>query len=210
MLRTVSRPATFEPCIPTQADTPPSGPGWLHEIKHDGFRLIACGDGAGVRLITRNGHDWTGRYPTVANAVGRLNCRSCVIDGEVVILDDVGRAVFDRLQHGSRVKPEAILFAFDLIELNGEDLRRESLLTRKSTLLSLLKGAPHGIVYNEHIEGDGAMIFRHACRLGCEGIVSKRADSTYRSGRSRDWIKTKAPAAIEAQNIRGENWNSRR
>jgi bifunctional non-homologous end joining protein LigD len=151
------------------------------------------------------GHDWTERYPAVAAALGRLRCRSCVIDGEVAIVDDEGRAAFNRLQDGPRIKPEAILFAFDLIELNGEDLRREPLLTRKSTLLSLLRGTPHGIVYNEHMEGDGAMIFRHACRLGCEGIVSKRVDSPYRSGRSRDWIKTKAPAAIEAQKVRGEN-----
>jgi bifunctional non-homologous end joining protein LigD len=115
--------------------------------------------------------------------------------------------VFERLQQGPRLKPEAILFAFDLIEIDGEDLRREPLLTRKSTLLSLLKGVPAGIVYNEHLEGDGAMIFRHACRLGCEGIVSKRADSPYRFGRSRDWIKTKSPDAIAAQRIRSENWN---
>jgi bifunctional non-homologous end joining protein LigD len=155
------------------------------------------------------GHDWTERYPAVAAALGRLRCRSCVIDGEVAIVDDEGRAAFDRLQDGPRIKPEAILFAFDLIELDGEDLCRELLLTRKSTLLSLLKGAPHGIVYNEHMEGDGPMIFRHACRLGCEGIVSKRADSPYRPGRSRDWIKTKAPAAIEAQKVRSENWNNR-
>jgi bifunctional non-homologous end joining protein LigD len=209
MLRTASHSLAFEPCTPTQADRPPSGPGWVHEIKHDGFRLIARRDGAGVRLLTRNGHDWTERYPAVAASLGRLRCRSCVIDGEVAIVDDEGRAAFNRLQDGPRIKPEAILFAFDLVELNGEDLRREPLLTRKSTLLSLLKGAPHGIVYNEHIEGDGPMIFRHACRLGCEGIVSKRAESPYCSGRSRDWIKTKAPAAIEAQKVRSENWNNR-
>jgi bifunctional non-homologous end joining protein LigD len=88
MLRTASPPVTFEPCIPTQADRPPSGPGWVHEIKHDGFRLIAGRDGAGVRLLTRNGHDFSERYPAVAAAVGRLRCRSCVIDGEVVVLDD--------------------------------------------------------------------------------------------------------------------------
>jgi bifunctional non-homologous end joining protein LigD len=141
-------------------------------------------------------------------SVGRLRCRSCIIDGEVAIVDDEGRAVFERLQEGPRTKPEAILFAFDLLELDGQDLRREPLLTRKSTLLSLLKAAPHGILYNEHMEGDGAMIFHHACKLGCEGIVSKRADSAYRNGRSRDWIKTKSPAAIAAQKIRSENWNS--
>ena len=160
-----------------------------------------------MRLITRNGHDYTDRYPTIAGSVGRLRCRSCVIDGEVVICDENGHAIFERLQEGPRVKPEAIMFAFDLIELDGQNLRREPLLTRKSTLLSLIKGAPAGIRYNEHLEGDGTMIFRHACKLGCEGIVSKRAESPYRSGRSRDWIKTKSPAAIEAQKVRSENWN---
>ena len=161
--RSSSSPAgLIDPCIPTQSDRPPSGPGWVHEIKHDGFRLIARRDGAGVRLLTRNGHDYTERYPTVAGSVGRLRCRSCVIDGEVVICDENGHAIFERLQAGSRVKPEAIMFAFDLIELDGQNLRREPLLTRKSTLLSLIKGAPAGIRYNEHLEGDGAMIFRHA------------------------------------------------
>ncbi|MGE0037470.1 MAG: hypothetical protein AB7S93_17785 [Xanthobacteraceae bacterium] len=157
--------------------------------------------------MTRNGHEGTDRYPTVAAAVGRLRCLSCVIDGEIAIVDDEVRAVFDRLQEGARIKSDAILFAFDLVELDGQDLRREPLLTRKTTLLSLLKAAPHGILYNEHIEGDGAMIFRHACRLGCEGIVSKRADSPYRSGQSRDWLKVKNPATIEQQRIRSENWN---
>jgi bifunctional non-homologous end joining protein LigD len=209
MLRTAIPPIVFEPCIPTAADRPPSGPGWLHEIKHDGYRLIARRDGAGVRLITRNGHDWTERYPAVAAALGRLRCRSCVIDGEVVVLDDEGRAVFERLQRGPRINRDALVFAFDLLELNGQDLKREPLHTRKTTLLSLLKGAPHGILYTEHMEGDGPMIFRHACQFGCEGIVSKRADSPYRSGRSRNWIKTKAPAAIEAQRVRSENWNQR-
>jgi bifunctional non-homologous end joining protein LigD len=200
-------PHRLRALYPTQADRPPSGPGWLHEIKHDGYRLIARRDAAGVRLITRNGHDWTDRYPTVAAAVEQLRCRSCIIDGEVAIVDDEGRAVFERLQEGPKTKAEAILFGFDLLELDGQDLRREPLRTRKSTLLSLLKGAPAGIVYNEHLEGDGAMIFRHACRLCCEGIVSKRADSPYRSGRSRDWIKTKSPDAIAIQRIRSENWN---
>ena len=100
MLRTASPALAFEPCIPTQADRPPSGAGWLHEIKMDGFRLIARRDGAGVRLLTRNGHDWTDRYPTIAGSVGRLRCRSCVIDGEVVIVDEHGRAIFERLQNG--------------------------------------------------------------------------------------------------------------
>lgn len=97
------------------------------------------------------------------------------------------------------MKADAFLFAFDMIELDGDDMRQMPLLTRKSRLLKLVQGAPAGIVFNEHMEGDGPTVFRHACELGCEGIVSKRADSPYRSGRSRNWIKTKAPAAIEAQ-----------
>lgn len=206
MLR-IASPALFEPCIPSSADRPPSGPGWIHEIKHDGYRLIARRDGGGVRLMTRNGHDWTARYPAVANAVGRLRCKSCVVDGEVAIVDAEGRAVFERLQAGPTVKPDAVLFAFDLLELNGKDLRRETLARRKEKLLRLLTGAPAGIVYNEHLQGDGAIIFDHACRLRCEGIVSKRLDSPYRSGRSRDWIKTKAPAAVAAQKLRSETWN---
>jgi bifunctional non-homologous end joining protein LigD len=143
----------------------------------------------------------------VGQAISRLNCWSCTIDGEVVIVDEKGRAIFDRLQQGPRVKPEAIMFAFDLLELDGQDLRPEPLVTRKRILQHLVAGAPSGLLYNEHIGGDGTVIFRHARRLGCEGIVSKRADSPYRAGRSRDWIKTKTPAAIEQQRIRSENWN---
>jgi ATP-dependent DNA ligase len=145
MLRTAYRLlATFEPCIPTKADKPPSGPGWVHETKHDGYRLIARRDGAGIRLLTRNGHDFSERYPAVVAAVNRLRCRSCVIDGEVAICNEHGLAIFERLQIGPRVKHDAVLLAFDLIELNGQDLKREPLLTRKATLLSLLKAAPCG------------------------------------------------------------------
>jgi bifunctional non-homologous end joining protein LigD len=184
MLCTASHPLAFEPCIPTSADRPPTGPGWVHEIKHDGFRLIARRDGAGVRLLTRNGHDFSERYPAVADAVGRLHCRSCIIDGEVVMLDDEGRAVFDLLQRGPKVKPDAILFAFDLLELDGQDLKREPLLTRKATLLSLLKGASYGILYNEHMEGDGTMIFRHACKIvPGRPVIPSRRGAIYASGR---------------------------
>lgn len=204
MLRTAP---PIEPCIPTQADRPPCGDGWLHEIKHDGFRLIARRDGGGVRLLTHNGVDFTDRYPAVATAVGKLKCRPCIIDGEAVITDNNGMAVFDRLQEGPRVKPDAFLCAFDLLELDGDNLRREPLVNRKATLNSLLKGAGPGILYDEHLEGDGARIFDHACKLGCEGIISKRADAPYRSGRSRDWIKVKSPAAIAVQRVRSENWN---
>jgi bifunctional non-homologous end joining protein LigD len=118
--------AFIEPCLPTLADKPPSGPRWIHEIKHDGYRLQARkDDDGGVHLITRNGFVWTERYPSIAAALTALPCKSCVIDGEVVAVDEHGHAVFDRLRYGAREKPEALLYAFDLLELDGMDLRRE-------------------------------------------------------------------------------------
>jgi bifunctional non-homologous end joining protein LigD len=140
-LRT-SVPPIYEPCIPSQADRPPSGPGWLHEIKWDGYRLLAHRDAGGVRLLTRNGYDWTDRYPSITAAIDRLRCRSCLIDGEAVICEEDGRPNFERLQTGRRVKPEAQLYAFDLLELNGTDLRRRPLIERKTELAALLSGAP--------------------------------------------------------------------
>jgi bifunctional non-homologous end joining protein LigD len=205
-LRAASR-FPFELCIPSRAERPPSGPGWLHEIKHDGYRLIAHRDAETVRLITRYGYDWRERYPTVLRATERLPCETCVIDGEVVICGEDGRAIFERLQNGPRVKQEALLYAFDLLELDGKDLRSLPLIQRKQTLQKLLKRASPGIVYNDHEIGDGWLIFRHACKLGLEGIVSKRITSPYRNGRSRDWFKTKSPEGIAAQRIRSENWN---
>ena len=120
-----------------------------------------------------------------------------------------GVASFDLIRNW-RNGASAFLYAFDLIELNGDDLRRDPIEQRKTVLARILARAPDGIRLNEHIEGeDAALIFRHACKLGCEGIISKRADSPYRSGRTRDWIKVKSPAAVEAQKARSENWNQR-
>ena len=113
----------IEPCLPSPAKAPPSGPGWLHEIKHDGFRILARRDSAGVRLITRNGNDFTSRFPSIASAVAALPARSCLIDGEAILCDNNGLAIFDLIRgHGS--KASTVLCAFDLIELDGRDLRR--------------------------------------------------------------------------------------
>src|SRR6516225_6807797 len=114
----------IEPCLPSPAEQPPSGPGWVHEIKHDGYRLMARRDPIGIRLLTRNGHDWAPRYPLIVEAVNRLKVRSCLIDGEAVACDENGLAVFERL----RLKPSGkhvFLYDFDLLELDGQDLRRE-------------------------------------------------------------------------------------
>jgi bifunctional non-homologous end joining protein LigD len=197
------------PCRPTLATRPPPGPDWLHEIKHDGYRLMARRDGAGIRLITKNGHDWAERYPAVAMAVNLLpRCRSCLIDGEVVMCRRDGVAVFDLLRSGPQRKPDAFLYAFDLLELNGSDLRREPIEVRKAALADLLRSSGYGIRLNEHIEGDGDTVFQHACKLGCEGIVSKRKGSRYDSGPtpSRNWLKSKNPASEAARREAEEEW----
>ena len=188
-----SRPNGFiEPCIPTRAAKPPAGPDWVHEIKHDGYRLIVRRDGESVRLFTRRGYDWSDRYPAIARAAAKLRAKSFTIDGEAVVCGPNGVAVFEALHRRGTVT-EAMLYAFDLLELDGEDLRARPLAERKARLAKLVGRSDRGIVYNEHTDEDGATVFRHACKLGLEGIVSKRLTAPYRSGPSRDWIKVKNP-----------------
>jgi bifunctional non-homologous end joining protein LigD len=115
----------IEPCLPSPANAPPSGPGWLHEIKHDGFRILARKDAAGVRLITRAGNDFSSRFPFIAMAVGKLAVRSCLIDGEAVVCDQNGLAVFDLIR-GSGTHASAVHVAFVVLELNGKDLRQQA------------------------------------------------------------------------------------
>ena len=195
----------IEPCLPSPAKAPPSGPDWIHEIKHDGFRIMARRDAAGVRLITRNGNDFTKRFPLAAAAVAALPGRSCLIDGEAIACDDNGLAVFELIRR-SRNHASAILCAFDLLEIDGEDLRRVPIEHRKHRLARLLRSPHHGLVFNEHFSGDGAIIFKHVCKLGCEGIVSKRLGSTYRSGRTRHWLKVKNPKAPAVKREAEEDW----
>src|SRR6478736_2776840 len=122
----------IEPCLPSPADKPPSGSNWVHEIKHDGYRLMARRISVGIRLITRRGNDWSDRFPLVVQAVNHLKVRSCLIDGEVVCCDDQGVTSFQLLRH-RRNEALAFLYAFDLLELDGEDLRGEPIETRKAT-----------------------------------------------------------------------------
>ena len=199
-------PARFiAPCLPTKTDKLPSGGQWLHEIKHDGFRIIARKDGPRVRLYSRPGNDLTRRFPLIVETLARLRSRSCIIDGEAVACDDNGVASFDLIRH-HRHNDRAFLYAFDLIELNGDDLRRDPLEVRKATLRSMLAKAGLGLRFNEHLEGDGPTIFAHACKMGLEGIVSKRLGSPYRSGRSRHWVKSKTPAAPAVKREAEEDW----
>jgi bifunctional non-homologous end joining protein LigD len=207
----LSRPRTFPagfiaPCLPTKASKLPSGELWLHEIKHDGFRVIARKDGERVRLYSRPGNDLTRRFPLIVDALARLRMRSCIIDGEAVACDSSGLASFDLIRH-QRANESIFLYAFDLIELNGDDLRRDPLQVRKATLASIVGKARSGLRFNEHIEGDGPTVFAHACQMGLEGIVSKRKDSMYRSGRSPDWLKMKNPNALAVTREGEEDWS---
>jgi bifunctional non-homologous end joining protein LigD len=169
-----------------------------------GFRIIARKTGAQVRLYSRPGNDLTRRL--IVDALSRLRSRSCIVDGEAVACDDNGVASFDLVRH-HRANDSVFLYAFDLIELNGDDLRRDPLEVRKATLASVLAKATPGLRYNEHIEhDDGETVFRHACKLGLEGIVSKRRDSPYRSGRSPSWLKMKNPACEAVTREEEEDW----
>jgi bifunctional non-homologous end joining protein LigD len=186
--RPPKRPGIIQPCIPTRVSKPPVGPQWIHEIKHDGYRLIARKQGERVRLFTRRGYDWTERYPRISAALAALRPASVTIDGGAVCCDEAGVAV--RAHDG-----EAFLYAFDPLELDGEDWRPLPLEERKARLAQLLAKPSAGIQYSEHLEGDGVAIFAHACKLGCEGIVSKHREHPYRSGPSKAWLKIKNPAA---------------
>jgi bifunctional non-homologous end joining protein LigD len=156
-LHTRSTLRFIEPCLPSPAKRPPAGPDWIHEIKHDGFRIMARRDGASVRLITRHGNDFTSRFPLAAAAVMALPGRSFMIDGEAIVTNASGLAVFDlirRKRHGG----DAVLIAFDLIELDGEDLRRSPIEHRKRKLAKLARSPHPGIVLNEVFEGDGHIL----------------------------------------------------
>jgi bifunctional non-homologous end joining protein LigD len=162
------------PCLPSPAEKPPSSPGWLPEIKHDGFRLMAWRDPAGVRLLTRNGHNWTSRFALIREAIEGLRTPSCLIDGEAIAFEADGLASFELLR-GRRRDRHVTLVAFDLIELDGRDLRREPLELRKAKLAQLLSKPLPGLVLNATFDEPGDVVFKHACALGCEGIVRARA-----------------------------------
>jgi len=171
-------PGFVTPCLPSNSHTVPSGPQWVYEIKHDGFRFICRRDGDCVRVFSRRGIDHSDRAPAIADALLALNVRSVTIDGEGVVCGPDGVTDFDRLRAamGRKASRQAFLYAFDLLELDGQDLRREPWETRRATLTSLLRKAADGIRLCEHFDAaDGETVFVHACRMGLEGIVAKRA-----------------------------------
>ncbi len=193
-------PAGFiHPCQPTVAKRPPSGPGWVHELKHDGYRLQVHIRDGGVRLYTMNGNNWTARYPRIVDEATRIKLMA-ILDAEVVCLDKDGHSHFDTL-HSRCSDHLAVACAFDLLMLDGDDLRRKPFKERKAALGKLLFRSRGGIQYVEHSEGHGERLFEAICKLGLEGIVSKKLDAPYRSGKSKVWIKVKNPKAPAAMRV---------
>lgn len=184
-------PDYIPPQLASLADAPPSGDAWLHEIKYDGYRIQLRKGGADVELTTRNGKNWTARYPDIAAAARRLKAGSAVIDGELVAVDAEGRSDFGLLQNGGADERSLVFFAFDLLMLEGDDVRAEPLRKRKEKLRELLVDEGSVLRYSDHIEGDGGAIMERACQMRLEGVVSKKADAPYKSGRGRHWIKSK-------------------
>ena len=181
----------FEPYIPTKAAKVPDRPEWIHEVKHDGYRLIVQRDGKRVRLFTRNGHDWSGRFPLIAEAALRNRNSSFVVDGEALLLGVDGISDFNGL-HSRKHDAEVEFYAFDMLVTDGEDLRKLPLSLRKTNLSRLLARRVDGIYLAPFEQGEiGPDLFRHACLMGLEGLVSKHRESPYRGGRFDRWVKVK-------------------
>ncbi len=188
-------PAFVEPCLATLADKAPDSDKWIHEIKFDGYRIQARLDGGKVKLLTRRGLDWTKMFSIIAEAIGRLPARTALIDGELVVEGNDGISSFSLLQEDLKNgrNDRMVFYVFDLMHLDGADLKPQPLQTRKAALARLLgKASKRGpLRLSESIAERGPILLKHACKMGLEGIVSKRSDATYHSGRGHDWIKTK-------------------
>ncbi|WP_411906845.1 non-homologous end-joining DNA ligase [Rhizobium mayense] len=190
-------PDRVEPCLLLQKPTPPTGSDWAYEVKWDGYRLAIHIEPKGVRIITRGGHDWTHRFPTIAAAAAQLGIATAILDGEAVVLNDEGRSDFGALQRslggrgGKRASTESILFAFDLLYFDGHDLTRTELSVRRHLLEDLLEGAIGAVQLSGEVRSDGEELLANACSNGLEGIIAKHRNSPYRSGRTGDWLKIK-------------------
>jgi bifunctional non-homologous end joining protein LigD len=196
------RKRAFEPCIPTPGKTVPSGADWIHEVKHDGYRLIVQREGKRVRLFTRNGHDWSDRFPLITEAALRNRISSFVIDGEAVLLGVDGRSDFNGL-HSRKHNDEVQFYAFDVLAMQGDDLRQLPLHLRKNNLARLLARRVDGIFLSDFEQGEiGPDLFRHACLMGLEGLVSKHRERPYRGGRSPHWIKIKNRAHHSIERVK--------
>lgn len=177
---------------PTMADKPPEGAGWIFELKYDGYRTQLSIAGGRARAFTRGGHDWTERYGSIITSAGRLNCQTALIDGEVCVQDQLGVTDFGALPNAiARDQERLVYFAFDLLELDGQDLRKAPIEERRARLRWLLTDAPGNIHISDEYEGDGRRFFELVDGMGLEGIVAKRKGSLYSSGPTRSWLKIK-------------------
>ena len=195
MARLLVPPAGFvEPMLPTLVDEAPDGEAWVHEIKYDGYRTQLVTAGKNSRAYTRNGYDWTDKYGIVVAAAKALKCRSAVIDGEMCVQNAAGVTDFKALRSAIKRSPERLmLFAFDILSLDGRDFRAEPLLDRRRRLQDLIGIDPKSRVqFSPEQAGQGPAFFAAADQHGLEGIVSKRADSRYTSGRAKTWLKVKS------------------
>ena len=194
-------PDWIAPSLATLVTEPPRGDDWLHEIKYDGYRILARRDGDDVRLLSRSGKDWTRQFSRVARAVRQLAVESALLDGEVVVLEPDGTTSFQRVQNAvSRENQERFTYAvFDVLHLGGYDLTGAVLEDRKSLLAALVAASDTGGVvhYTDHVRGRGPEFFREACRHSLEGMISKRAGVPWRAGRTRDWLKVKCMRSQE-------------
>jgi bifunctional non-homologous end joining protein LigD len=199
--RSVDRlPQRFTPQLATLVSTAPDGDAWLHELKYDGYRIGCRIDRGTVRLLSRNGNDWTARFPSLREAAMQLPVRTALLDGEVTVVLPDGRTSFQALQNALAAVPRSgklVYFVFDLVHLDGTDIGRLPLEQRKARLQRVLGSTGEVIRYADHTVGDGPGIFSAACRRGAEGIVSKRRDLPYRPGRGGGWLKIKCIARQE-------------
>jgi bifunctional non-homologous end joining protein LigD len=197
--RKAALPEFIAPQLATLVKEPPRGDEWLHELKFDGYRMLCHLQRGRARFWSRNGKDWTEKFPNLSEALKTFPATSAILDGEVVIVDKAGRSSFQGLQHamgrggGSGKVPAFVFEIFDLVYLDGYTLAQTPLRIRKEQLAQLLSSATAKgpLRYSDHVEGNGAQFFRQACEYGIEGIVSKLADSPYESARNRNWVKTK-------------------
>src|SRR5205085_7471664 len=189
-----AKPTHFrEPQKATLVDHVPSGSGWIHEMKYDGYRCLLAVGGGEAKVHTRSGLDWSDKFPEIVAAARTLEVGSCLLDGEIVSLDDKGSSSFSALQQAiSEGGRDLTLFLFDALEIDGEDLAGLPNIERKGRLATLLgPGKPPTLLYADHIVGRGEELLRAMCDAGQEGIISKRADSPYRGARTKAWLKIK-------------------
>jgi bifunctional non-homologous end joining protein LigD len=194
-------PAFVEPCLASLGDKAPDSGNWIHEIKFDGYRLQARLEHGKVKLLTRKGLDWTRKFPGIADAVAELDADTALIDGELVVEGDNGITSFSLLQEELKSGDQGrlVYYVFDLLHLDGHDLRSLPLHERKEVLARLMRSTSNATAlrFSESIAERGSVLLKHACKLGLEGIISKRGDAPYRSGRGHDWIKTKCTGRQE-------------